>query len=937
MAESSDRLPGTIGERYEVEARIGTGGMGVVYRARDSRLNRSVAIKAIHDHRLAQGGGDRLKAEALAAASLDHPYICKVYELVEDKGNLYLVMEFVEGQTLASIMRGEPLPLGRVLAISAEIAEGLSNAHRRGLVHRDIKPSNVMVTSDGHVKLLDFGLAQPDVIAPPAERTRTSPPGSSDYAGTPQYMAPEQAMGAPVTARADLFSLGVIVYECVTRRLPFAGASAYDYVRHLLTDEPRAMDRLAPDAPVDLVRLVHDCLEKTPANRPASAEVVLERLRGIAAALSSPGRPLETARDVRARTRRLTAAGAAVLVLVAVLGYLAWPEPPPVDVLDRSRPFVMWGALESGSRVSPDGAWVSFFSMEGDRNRLFVQPTSGGDAIAVTLAEGRPDSHVWSPDGSEIACLIDQVSDPAVHIVPPFGGPTRKRIAIPRRRLQLELVRWVGRYIYLRAGSTLSRLNIDSEAIEPVSSEWTLPGELRSADVSADGRAVVFAVSANQQEDLWIAALDGSGARPLTEDAFFERHPVFRGAGAVVYQSNRGGPIGLWELSLADGRSRALTSGLGFDTPGGSSLDGRVLSYVRETSEAKLWAWSAESGRQLTTDALGDFAPSLSADRQVIAFQRSQPSPTAGHSLLDATLFVGRLDQRGQPVDLRVVADGFAPMLSPDGSRLAYLQRGSEPQTMEIHVRHLRTDEHVRVSQAAPLGVLPASPPLDWAEQNMTWSHDGDALFFVERGTPERIRRYDLAAGVAATVFEGPEKAAITDLYLSPDGRRLGWHLHVADRDGFQAVSLDTGTVEDLGTVPGGSQARVMGRGWLPGGRSYVVLRLAGGHPDRSADLEVLLAEAGSPMRQVGQIGHAFVATARLDGATSRLWVTRAENGIHNAYAWPFGTGPLEALTDNALAGVTFSGLVPLREGLHLTVRDQRRQDIWISERDVPE
>ncbi len=935
MAQSSDRLPGPIGGRYEVEARIGTGGMGIVYRARDTRLNRLVAIKAIHDHRLADGGG-RLKAEALAAASLDHPYICKVYELVEDGGNLYLVMEFVEGETLAAIMRRGPLPLGRVLAIGSEIAEGLANAHRRGLVHRDIKPSNVMVAPDGHVKLLDFGLAQPDVIAPPAERTRTSPSGGSDYAGTPQYMAPEQAMGAPVTARADLFSLGVILFECVTNRLPFAGVSGYDYVRHLLSDEPRPMDRLAPDVPLDLARLVHQCLRKTPAKRPESADVVLDGLRGIAAAISSAGRSLPTAREVRARARGRILAGAGVVVVLAVLGWLAWPEPTPVDVLDRSRPFVMLGALESGSRVSPDGAWVSFFSMEGDRNQLFVQPSSGGDAIPVSLAEGRPDSHVWSPDGSEIACLIDQVSDPAIHIVPPFGGPARRRLSIPRQAVQVQLVRWVGRDIYLRIGSTLSRLNLDSEALEDVSAGWGLTGTLRFADVSPDGTAVVYVLSSNQQEDLWIANIDGGEARQLTEDEFFERQPIFRGTDAVVYQSNRGGPIGLWEVSLSSGRSRPLTSGLGFDTPGGSSLDGRVLSYGRETSEAKLWAWSSDStGRQLTTDALGDFAPSLSADRQTIAFQRSQPSPTAGHSLLDATLFVGRIDARGQPSDLRLITDGFAPRLSPDGERLAYLERGAAPQAMAIQMRHLRTDERARVSEAAPLSLLSGFPPLDWAEENMAWSPAADALFFVERGTPEVIRRYDTATAAVTTVVEGPAEATLRGLYVSPDGSRLGYHAHVAGGDLVRAVRLDTGVEEDLGELPAGRPARVAGRGWRSDSRAFVLLRIGGSHPDRSADIEVLVAEAGRPVRSVGTIRHAFMATARLDAQASRLLITRAEEGIHNVFAFALDSGRLRALTDNALVGVTFSGLTPAGPDLLLTVRDQRRQDVWLSERDT--
>jgi serine/threonine-protein kinase len=235
MTEAQRPLPDVIGGRYRIVSRLGVGGMGIVYKATDTQLNRSVAVKALEERRMhVPGAAARLRSEALAAASLDHPYICKVYELVETPADTFIVMEFIDGETLASMLKRGKLPLPQVLQLGREIAEGLANAHARGLVHRDVKPGNVMVTPHGHVKLLDFGIAGADVESASKDETRTLSPHLTIHTGTPQYMAPEQAAGLPVTTRADLFSLGVLLYESLTGQLPFSGTTTFDYVRHVM-------------------------------------------------------------------------------------------------------------------------------------------------------------------------------------------------------------------------------------------------------------------------------------------------------------------------------------------------------------------------------------------------------------------------------------------------------------------------------------------------------------------------------------------------------------------------------------------------------------------------------------------------------------------------------------------------------------------------------
>jgi serine/threonine protein kinase len=293
-----EALLSTAGEsgRYHVISRVGAGGMGVVYKAMDTRLNRAVAIKAILSGpgRVAETTA-RLRKEAKAAASLDHPYICRVYELIETGSEQLIVMEFVDGETLSAILsRGIP-PLALTIQLGIEIAEGLANAHEHGLVHRDLKPANVMVTPHGHIKLLDFGLARTDWSSSPSAETQTqsSAPPHDAFAGTPRYMAPEQAEGRPVTAQTDVFSLGVLLFECVTGKLPFTGANRYEYVYHLRSDPPTPVRKLAPNTPEDLARLIDACLHRTPANRPGRCSSPLPPGSGFFRARRQlpPGKP----------------------------------------------------------------------------------------------------------------------------------------------------------------------------------------------------------------------------------------------------------------------------------------------------------------------------------------------------------------------------------------------------------------------------------------------------------------------------------------------------------------------------------------------------------------------------------------------------------------------------------------------------------------------
>lgn len=912
--------------------------MGVVYKAMDLQLNRPVAVKAVEDRRLLLPGATlRLRSEALLAASLDHPYICKIYELVETPTDAFIVMEFVEGETLASVLqRGRP-PLAQTLQFAREIAEGLAAAHRQGLVHRDIKPANVMITPSGHVKLLDFGVAGEDIESSAADRTRTVVPQFTSHGGTPHYMAPEQAAGQPVTARADLFSLGVLMFECLTGTLPFSGSSTYDYVRNVMQSTPRRLDRLAPETPAALVDLVEACLEKVPAERPESAEAVVTALRRMSDTLTGTVENLRTIRDVRAGRRWKWLAAAAVVVAAGALAWM-WIGPAgPAEIPRQRRPLLTSAADETGSRISPDGQWVSFLSSSGGVSQVMVQQIEGGEARAVTTGSGRPLSQIWSPDGRQLACVL-LVDDRFVLNIHPafFGGAPSLAISLPieRSRSRVTLLRWIDRAVFLETyggveGIALYRVPLDPpHDLVKLSDKWSLPGALRQVDVDPAGTRAAVIVSTQQRDELFVINLDGGDLRQLTDDSAFEREPLWNGAGThVIVQSNRGGQIDLWEIDATSGKATALPSGEGEAIAESTSADGSVISFQRVSRSARLWLWPIDGGpgRQITQDALGDHTPAISGDGRHLVFQRSQPTPAQGYTLFDAKLVVAPFDGRALGAALPV-ADGYAPSLSADGHWLAYLTAGARPARSSVHVRNLSTGTAAVLSRQAGLPSF-SNTPVDWSARIMAWAPAAADLYYVDHQDHAVIRKSEAGAAPGPVVAESRDKDAfISQISISPDGRRLA--VVTLSKAAVRIQMADLTVPGDEGTVidPPGRDIHVAG--WLD--RSLVLLRRTRLHDDFTADADVLLLDPSGAFTTSGSLTRVYPGTARVDGKSRALVLARRDNGTHDAVAWSFARRAVHSITQNTLPGVTFSGFVPLSDGQVLGVREERGQDIWL-------
>jgi serine/threonine protein kinase/dipeptidyl aminopeptidase/acylaminoacyl peptidase len=410
-------MPLSSGSRlgpYEILVPLGAGGMGEVYKARDTRLGRTVALKVLPEHLTGDGElRQRFEREARTISQLSHPHICALYDVGHQDGTEYLVMEYLEGQTLSERLARGPLPVDQVLRYGIETADALHKAHRSGIVHRDLKPGNVMITASG-VKLLDFGLARvlapsgPDTIltALPTETPLTE---KGAILGTVQYMAPEQLEGKDSDARTDVFALGAILYEMATGKKAFGGASHASLIGSILRDHPAPISQLQPIAPRALDRVVATCLAKDPEDRWQTARDVSIQLKGIGEEQSSPGLP----RPVPAPRRRalalmpwIVAAAAVALGIYALSSGRRQQErprvlrsyiPPPPNTT-----YHFFGANVGAPALSPDGRRIAFGVHEPDGSfRLWVRELDALDGYPLPGGEGGL-FPFWSPDSRSI-------------------------------------------------------------------------------------------------------------------------------------------------------------------------------------------------------------------------------------------------------------------------------------------------------------------------------------------------------------------------------------------------------------------------------------------------------------------------------------------------------------------------------------------------------
>jgi eukaryotic-like serine/threonine-protein kinase len=420
---------------YEIQSPLGAGGMGEVYRARDTRLDRSVAVKVLAGHLPASPElKQRMEREARAISSLNHPHICQLYDIGSQDGTDYLVMEFLEGETLAGKLRRGPLPLAEVYKIGIAVAEALAAAHKNGIVHRDLKPGNIMLTDAG-AKLMDFGLAKPLGVPASSSGSGSAAPSFTAAAtlsghspltplttagsviGTIQYMSPEQIEGKEADARSDIFAFGAVLYEMVAGKRPFSGKSQISLASSILENDPESVTKLKPQTPAAFEHVITTCLQKNPEDRYLAAHDIKLELQFIVGDKSSAPAVEAVPAPVLVSNKRERLGWAVGLVLAIVLGALAGIFIIHRPVLPRSIRTVinppekatlnLTGDSAGPPVLSPDGGSMAFTATNADgKITLWVRSMNSLDAHSLAGTDGAV-FPFWSPDSRSLGFFAD--------------------------------------------------------------------------------------------------------------------------------------------------------------------------------------------------------------------------------------------------------------------------------------------------------------------------------------------------------------------------------------------------------------------------------------------------------------------------------------------------------------------------------------------------
>ncbi len=787
----------TIGQ-YTILELVGEGGMGVVYKAQDNKLNRIVALKFL-PHHLEKGTVEqsRFLQEAQAAAVLNHPHICVIHDVREEEGKQFIVMEFVEGKTIRETIQQGPMKIDTAVGYAIQIAEALEEAHGKGIVHRDIKADNIMINSGNQIKVMDFGLAK---LKGSLKLTRTS-----STVGTLAYMAPEQIQGGEVDPRSDIFALGVLFYEMLSGHLPFRGEHEAAMMYSIINEDPQPIQKYRDDISSELDHILNRALEKNPEERYQTVKEMAIDLRRAkkdstrvvrtSSMYQTPPQQEAVAEPTKAlpskKRMRLGLGALAILIVLLALAYFivgknSASSYPPMKTIA----FTSFRGYAGEPSFSPEGNSIAF-AWNGDQGNnfdIYVKLIDAGAPLRLTNDPANEGDPAWSPDGRYIAFSRGVDGGTSYFIIPSLGGNERKIAEVVSSGVGVD---------YSPDGKSLV-VSASDDPGEPnhiilVSIETGQKKKLTSPDkngfygdtgpkFSPDGSLIAYTKSFSiGRAELYTIPSGGGEEKRLTFDNLVVDGKAWTGDGReIVFSSNRGGNLTMWRIPSEGGSPMPIPSSGENVTSIAIGKKGNNLAYSREAVNMDIWRMdlgvstsSRKPPTELISSTQSQVEPQYSPDGQYIVFSSNRSG--------SVEVWVCHSDGTN-PVQLTFLGGPWAgtPRWSPDSRFIAFDSRekgngnicvisanGGTPRQLtsgkfENNIPSWSRDGRWIYFSSNRTGVFQVwKMPVDGGEAiqvtknggfNAFESYDGKDVYFVQKPSNTEILKLSLAGGEEQSV-----------------------------------------------------------------------------------------------------------------------------------------------------------------------------------------
>ncbi len=932
---------------YEIKSHIGTGGMGDVYLAEDTRLGRKIALKLLPaDLTDNKGRLKRFEQEARAASALNHPNILTIHEIGNSDGNHFIATEFIDGQTLRQHLIVEQLTFGEAIEIAVQIASALEAAHAAGIVHRDIKPENIMLRRDAIVKVLDFGLAKlgeqrdglgfSDPDAQTVQLIRTHP---GAVLGTIDYMSPEQARGQPVDQRTDIWSLGVVLYEMVLGHRPFRGETPSDVLAAILTTEPAALQSQS-GVPDELQRIVKKTLRSRRDERYQTIKELLvdlknlkndlqfaeklNRATGESSYVSTGQIPTVPSSAFTVQRFSLRHALIALPVLALVIGSIWWflgrrgtaiVSPSSLNSVE----VVSWkstpGELYSTGTFSPDGKMIAFVSTQSGTKNIWVKQTTAGEAVQVTKDDYRYDSPIWSPDGDQLAFFSTRGDQNGIWRMPAFGGTPQLIKALPERGG--KPIYWSKKdTIYYEFKQNLFALDLKSGGVNQLTKLDPVRVNPYSLNISPDEERIAYVrIAEDGSNNLWLQPAQGGAAVKVTHGSLELRNTVWHpDSKRILYSGNVNGTYQVFVVDADGNRPVQITLGEKDSFVLDVSRDGSRILYGSTKEESDIWGMDLPRGEEFAfaSDISSELWPNVSPDGKNIAFQ-SVKNLSQGDKISSGAILSKTVDSTAAPFQL--AASGSLPVWAPDGKQLAFLRFLGD--TFNLWTVRATGGEERQVTTAGVNSVDYSLLPYNRVQaSDFSWSPKSSTIAYCSAKSGKQnvwTVSADGSNDTQITANDDPNLFVYCPLWSS-DGSRIAYSsspdvIPAGGKLIYNVSVIDTETKSSRVIFESESFLRLLG--WSPDEKSLVLARLEGkartGSPTEVSLIQVSL-ETGE-QRSIADLELAYLYNIHLSADRGTIAFTAHRDGKDNLWVVPVTRGEARRLTNNSDPKLYFSSL----------------------------